>query len=153
MLNRLLFSIKSPRKLAISPPNLILRQSFASTAPTTNLPLFDTHKLVSTLKDSGFNESQSISIMNALVKAMQDMSVVNQQTQATKAEFTALQSEINEKIFNLTLKFDMAWCKSIHFYERFDDSFLNYDCGLDFDSTANQAHQGNQSKGFFSTEE
>jgi hypothetical protein len=24
---------------------------------------------------------------------------------------------------------------------------------LDFDSTANQAHQGNQSKGFFSTEE
>ena len=86
------------------------------------MPLFDTHQLVATLKDSGFNESQSISIMNALVKAMNDMSTVNQTTQATKAEFTALHSEINEKMFNLTLKFDM---QSKHIKEMNQKDFMS----------------------------
>jgi hypothetical protein len=62
---------------------------------------------VSTLKESGFSESQAAAVMNALVLAMSESQKVNQQTQATKVEFTALQSEMNEKVFNLTLKFDM----------------------------------------------
>jgi hypothetical protein len=90
--------------------------------PPHTTPLFDTHKLVSTLKDAGFNESQAISIMNALVKAMHDMSAVNQTTQASKAEFTALQSEMSEKIFNLTLKFDM---QSKHIREMNQKDFLS----------------------------
>ena len=90
--------------------------------PPHTTPLFDTHKLVTTLKDAGFNESQAISIMNALVKAMHDMSAVNQTTQASKAEFTALQSEMSEKIFNLTLKFDM---QSKHIREMNQKDFLS----------------------------
>jgi hypothetical protein len=105
------------KRASLRPP----LRSFASISPppaaavekATPPPLFDTHKLVTTLKGAGFSELQAESVMMALVAAMSESQKVNLSQMASKVEFTALQSEQSEKVFNMSLKFDMVWCACV----------------------------------------
>lgn len=70
-------------------------------------PLFDTYALVTNLKAGGMPEHQAVNLLEALIAVTEQANEANLATLATKAEFSALGSQLNEKLFNSTLKYDM----------------------------------------------
>jgi len=91
----------SPISLKSTPSPSIPTQ-FSSKAP-----LFNTYSLIEHMRDSGMTEVQAKGIMLSLMAATEQAQAINQSTLATKAEFAALGSELNEKIFNSSLKNDL----------------------------------------------
>lgn len=97
----------TPRFLRTSPPRREPREGQPSPIVVGKTPLFDTLKVVTVLKAHGLTEAQAIAISQALVVATDQSHEITAATLASKAELATLSSQLNEKVFNSTLKHDM----------------------------------------------
>ncbi|CAI5717837.1 unnamed protein product [Peronospora effusa] len=101
------------------------RSTFQITSPrsfTTSsdeMPLqFDTHHVVKSLQDKGFTVDQSEAILYVMKDAMADSLQAQSRILATKSEHVELKAELSERVFNSTLKFDIAQRHSRELLER-----------------------------------
>eukprot|EP00301_Raphidiophrys_heterophryoidea_P010208 c15270_g1_i1.p1 GENE.c15270_g1_i1~~c15270_g1_i1.p1 ORF type:complete len:193 (-),score=45.89 c15270_g1_i1:255-833(-) len=67
-------------------------------------PTFDTHLVVRHLRAGGFDDKQSEVILEVLTSALEESLKVHAETFTTKAETLTVRAELNEKVFNSTLK-------------------------------------------------
>uniref|UniRef100_A0AAV1V0T0 DUF1640 domain-containing protein n=1 Tax=Peronospora matthiolae TaxID=2874970 RepID=A0AAV1V0T0_9STRA len=92
------------------------RRCFAS---SSDMPLhFDTHHVVKRLQDKGFSTDQSEAILCVMKGAMADSLEAQSRILATKSEHIQLRAELSERVFNSTLKFDIAQRHSRELLER-----------------------------------
>ncbi|CAI5724089.1 unnamed protein product [Hyaloperonospora brassicae] len=93
------------------------RRCFASNG--SNAPLhFDTHHVVKSLQQKGFSNDQSEAILCVMKDAMADSLEAQSRILATKSEHVQLRAELSERVFNSTLKFDIAQRHSRELLER-----------------------------------
>uniref|UniRef100_K3WEB9 DUF1640 domain-containing protein n=1 Tax=Globisporangium ultimum (strain ATCC 200006 / CBS 805.95 / DAOM BR144) TaxID=431595 RepID=K3WEB9_GLOUD len=104
----------------VSTPRVLLHhwnQSRHHALPTTTVsrrffsasPLhFDTHRVVKRLQEQGFSAEQSEAILDVMKDAMADSLDAQSRILATKSEHVELKAELSERVFNSTLKFDIA---------------------------------------------
>ncbi|TDH65683.1 hypothetical protein CCR75_000686 [Bremia lactucae] len=79
------------------------------TTASTKMPLqFDTHLVVKSLQERGFSADQSEAILEVMKDAMADSLQAQARILATKSEHVELKAELSERVFNSTLKFDIA---------------------------------------------
>ncbi|TYZ60982.1 hypothetical protein PybrP1_005337 [[Pythium] brassicae (nom. inval.)] len=67
-----------------------------------------THRVVKRLQEQGFTPEQSEAILDVMKDAMADSLDAQARILATKAEHVELKAELSERVFNSTLKFDIA---------------------------------------------
>lgn len=72
-----------------------------------SLPHFDSFALVRTLRDAGFTEQQAVAVLQALHQTTQEAHRVSSATLASRVDFASLRSELNEIVFNASLKNDL----------------------------------------------
>ncbi|KAG9414217.1 hypothetical protein AC1031_013421 [Aphanomyces cochlioides] len=77
-----------------------------STAKAT-LP-FDSNRFITQLQHQGFSTEQSEAILDALKSTMKESLESQDAVLATKSEHVQLKSELTDRVFNSTLKFDIA---------------------------------------------
>lgn len=72
-------------------------------------PPFDSYKLVAKLRESGLTEAQSVVMMEALIMATMDAQDASQTNLIStyRADLSGMKVQMNEKIFNASLKYDM----------------------------------------------
>ncbi|KAI9908156.1 hypothetical protein PsorP6_016217 [Peronosclerospora sorghi] len=93
------------------------RRFFATN--NTDMPLhFDTHHVVKTLQNKGFRTDQAEAILDVMKDAMDDSLEAQSRILATKSEHIQLKAELSERVFNSTLKFDIAQRHSRELLER-----------------------------------
>ena len=80
--------------------------SAAATAPRR--ALVDTHEIVVTLEEVGFSRKRAEGVMRSVHSAVAQADAANADVVASKAEMTEMKGELSEKVFNATLKFDIA---------------------------------------------
>lgn len=86
---------------------------------SSEIPLhFDTHHVVKSLQEKGFSVAQSEAILDVMKDAMADSLVAQARILATKSEHVELKAELSERVFNSTLKFDIAQRHSRELLER-----------------------------------
>ncbi|KAE9112956.1 hypothetical protein PF010_g10261 [Phytophthora fragariae] len=86
---------------------------------SSDVPLhFDTHKVVKSLQENGFSVDQSEAILQVMKDAMADSLEAQSRILATKSEHVELKAELSERVFNSTLKFDIAQRHSRELLER-----------------------------------
>ncbi|KAF4046535.1 hypothetical protein GN244_ATG00924 [Phytophthora infestans] len=93
------------------------RRCFATDKSDTPLH-FDTHNVVKSLQDRGFSTDQSEAILHVMKDAMADSLEAQSRILATKSEHVELKAELSERVFNSTLKFDIAQRHSRELLER-----------------------------------
>ncbi|EQC38910.1 hypothetical protein SDRG_03868 [Saprolegnia diclina VS20] len=96
------------RRLARGPPRL--------------LDTGRTHKYVTQLQYQGFSAEQAEAVLDAFKSTMAESLEMQQTGLATKADHLTLKSELSERVFNTTLKFDIA---QRHMKEILDRDFNN----------------------------
>ncbi|CCI49709.1 hypothetical protein ABG067_006255 [Albugo candida] len=69
---------------------------------------FDTHRVVKRLQEEGFPPRQAEGILEVIKDSMSDSLEMQARILATKAEHVQLRAELSERVFNSTLKFDIA---------------------------------------------
>ncbi|KAH7477071.1 uncharacterized protein KRP23_7744 [Phytophthora ramorum] len=89
-----------------------------STANSETPLYFDTHHVVKSLQEKGFTVDQSESILQVMKDAMADSLEAQSRILATKSEHVELKAELSERVFNSTLKFDIAQRHSRELLER-----------------------------------
>ncbi|KAI9997549.1 hypothetical protein PInf_001464 [Phytophthora infestans] len=144
LVNTPLFNSRSARQrqsVACSEPCSALqvatagRRCFATDKSDTPLH-FDTHNVVKSLQDrgarsclvtlglcthflfAGFSTDQSEAILHVMKDAMADSLEAQSRILATKSEHVELKAELSERVFNSTLKFDIAQRHSRELLER-----------------------------------
>ncbi|KAG6622456.1 NADH dehydrogenase [Phytophthora cinnamomi] len=86
---------------------------------SSDVPLhFDTHNVVTSLQERGFTVDQSEAILQVMKDAMADSLEAQSRILATKSEHVELKAELSERVFNSTLKFDIAQRHSRELLER-----------------------------------
>ncbi|KAK1931028.1 hypothetical protein P3T76_013617 [Phytophthora citrophthora] len=86
---------------------------------SSDIPLhFDTHNVVKSLQERGFSDGQSEAILQVMKDAMADSLEAQARILATKSEHVELKAELSERVFNSTLKFDIAQRHSRELLER-----------------------------------
>ncbi|KAG1701594.1 hypothetical protein DVH05_010895 [Phytophthora capsici] len=86
---------------------------------SSDIPLqFDTHNVVKSLQERGFSDDQSEAILQVMKDAMADSLEAQARILATKSEHVELKAELSERVFNSTLKFDIAQRHSRELLER-----------------------------------
>eukprot|EP00752_Nemacystus_decipiens_P013302 g11782.t1 len=85
----------------------------ATPAPETNSPrqghgAFDTFRFVAELEGAGVPREQAVTMMNQVLLAISEANTRQIALVATKEDLLSLQSEINEKVFSSTLRYDLA---------------------------------------------
>ncbi|KAL7692585.1 putative Coiled-coil domain-containing protein [Plasmopara halstedii] len=120
-MNASCWNIKSIPTPWMEPHNSIARtincRYFASAHD--EMPLhFDTHHVVQSLQEKGFSIQQSEAILDVMKDAMADSLVAQARILATKSEHVELKAELSERVFNSTLKFDIAQRHSRELLER-----------------------------------
>jgi phage FluMu protein gp41 len=86
-----------------------LVQTFATTTVANTQPIqFDTHRVVKRLQEHGFSAEQSEAILEVITVSMSDTLDAQARLLATKSEHVELKAELSERVFNSTLKFDIA---------------------------------------------
>ncbi|KDO29706.1 hypothetical protein SPRG_05657 [Saprolegnia parasitica CBS 223.65] len=95
-----------------------------SAASTDELPVypFDSHKFVTQLQYQGFSAEQAEAVLDAFKSTMAESLEMQHTGLATKADHLTLKSELSERVFNTTLKFDIA---QRHMKEILDRDFNN----------------------------
>lgn len=93
------------------------RRCFATASSDTPLH-FDTHHVVKSLQEKGFSVEQSEAILQVMKDAMADSLEAQSRILATKSEHVELKAELSERVFNSTLKFDIAQRHSRELLER-----------------------------------
>ncbi|KAG3091720.1 hypothetical protein PI124_g14889 [Phytophthora idaei] len=93
------------------------RRCFATDTSDTLL-YFDTHNVVKSLQGKGFSTDQSEAILQVMKDAMADSLEAQARILATKSEHVELKAELSERVFNSTLKFDIAQRHSRELLER-----------------------------------
>ncbi|KAG7383576.1 hypothetical protein PHYPSEUDO_003555 [Phytophthora pseudosyringae] len=89
------------------------------TTASSDTPLhFDTHQVVTSLQGNGFTTDQSEAILQVMKDAMADSLEAQARILATKSEHVELKAELSERVFNSTLKFDIAQRHSRELLER-----------------------------------
>ncbi|KAL3671996.1 hypothetical protein V7S43_002660 [Phytophthora oleae] len=89
------------------------------TTASSDTPLhFDTHNVVKSLQGRGFSGDQSEAILQVMKDAMADSLEAQARILATKSEHVELKAELSERVFNSTLKFDIAQRHSRELLER-----------------------------------
>ncbi|GAB9468401.1 hypothetical protein Gpo141_00005717 [Globisporangium polare] len=68
----------------------------------------NTHRVVKRLQEQGFSPEQSEAILDVMKDAMADSLEAQARILATKSEHVELKAELSERVFNSTLKFDIA---------------------------------------------
>ncbi|KAJ0404600.1 hypothetical protein P43SY_005558 [Pythium insidiosum] len=71
-------------------------------------PHFDTHHVVRRLQDHGFSPEQAEAILEVMKDSMAESLDAQARVLATKSEHVELKAELSERVFNSTLKFDIA---------------------------------------------
>uniref|UniRef100_M4BI08 DUF1640 domain-containing protein n=1 Tax=Hyaloperonospora arabidopsidis (strain Emoy2) TaxID=559515 RepID=M4BI08_HYAAE len=93
----------------LTPSQQVLGQRFFASS-SSDMPLhFDTHHVVKRLQDKGFSTDQSEAILCVMKGAMAD---------SLQAQSRILRAELSERVFNSTLKFDIAQRHSRELLER-----------------------------------
>ena len=95
-----------------------------------SIPPFNTYKLMKNLQSTGLTEKQAELLMQCLISATSDAMNTANTNLATKTDFSSLKVQLNEKIFNITLKYDL---QQKHIREMFKSELD----GLRSDSTFN----------------
>ncbi|KAL4160357.1 hypothetical protein PRNP1_000927 [Phytophthora ramorum] len=108
------FSRRRPTQLAVA---TLGRRCFSTANSETPL-YFDTHHVVKSLQEKGFSVDQSESILQVMKDAMADSLEAQSRILATKSEHVELKAELSERVFNSTLKFDIAQRHSRELLER-----------------------------------
>ncbi|CBJ48595.1 conserved unknown protein [Ectocarpus siliculosus] len=85
----------------------------ATPAPETSNPrqghgAFDTYRFVTELERAGVPKGQAVMIMEQVLLAISEANTRQIALVATKQDLLSLQSEINEKVFSSTLRYDPA---------------------------------------------
>jgi len=70
--------------------------------------MFDTHALVQRLEGAGYGRQRATALMEAISSAVCESDAARAGVVATKPELLELKGELGEKVFNATLKFDIA---------------------------------------------
>ncbi|POM72810.1 Hypothetical protein PHPALM_10419, partial [Phytophthora palmivora] len=119
-------SLETRQELLLTRPSLqvgtsttvsIDRRCFSTTGSDTPLH-FDTHNVVKSLQENGFTAGQSEAILQVMKDAMADSLEAQSRILATKSEHVELKAELSERVFNSTLKFDIAQRHSRELLER-----------------------------------
>ncbi|CAI5731717.1 unnamed protein product [Peronospora destructor] len=129
--------IVTDHELAMTRSTLQMTSFRSFTSSSNEMPLhFDTHHVVKSLQAKGFTVDQSEAILNVMKDAMADLLEAQSRILATKSEHVELKAELSERVFNSTLKFDIAQRHSRELLER-DFSTLKQDIRMlekiDFD--------------------
>ncbi|RHY32096.1 hypothetical protein DYB32_002869 [Aphanomyces invadans] len=108
--------------------------------PRATLP-FDSNRFVTQLQHQGFSAEQSEAVLDALKSTMKEALDVQDGMLATKSEHVQLKSELTDRVFNSTLKFDIAQRHMRDLLER-DFNNLKQDIRMieknDFDKVRNE---------------
>ncbi|CAI5733693.1 unnamed protein product [Peronospora farinosa] len=119
------YGITGFSRIGTNPKVARTRSTFQITSPrsfTTSsdeMPLhFDTHHVVKSLQDKGFTVDQSEAVLYVMKDAMADSLQAQSRILATKSEHVELKAELSERVFNSTLKFDIAQRHSRELLER-----------------------------------
>ncbi|TMW63611.1 hypothetical protein Poli38472_002552 [Pythium oligandrum] len=81
-----------------------VKRTFNTSAPLQ----FDTHRVVKKLQDEGFSAVQAEAILEVMKDSMAESLEAQARVLATKSEHVELKAELSERVFNSTLKFDIA---------------------------------------------
>ncbi|ETI50186.1 hypothetical protein, variant [Phytophthora nicotianae CJ01A1] len=112
-------SIRSTHPAACSAIQVVPAGRRCFTTDSSDTPLhFDTHNVVKSLQDKGFSPDQSEAILQVMKDAMADSLEAQSRILATKSEHVELKAELSERVFNSTLKFDIAQRHSRELLER-----------------------------------
>ncbi|ETV76191.1 hypothetical protein, variant [Aphanomyces astaci] len=102
---------------------------------------FDSNRFVTQLQYQGFSVEQSEAVLDALRSTMKEALVSQDALLATKSEHVQLKSELTDRVFNSTLKFDIAQRHMRDLLER-DFNNLKQDIRMieknDFDKVRNE---------------
>eukprot|EP00611_Tribonema_gayanum_P006199 TRINITY_DN1548_c0_g1_i2.p1 TRINITY_DN1548_c0_g1~~TRINITY_DN1548_c0_g1_i2.p1 ORF type:complete len:247 (+),score=66.05 TRINITY_DN1548_c0_g1_i2:53-742(+) len=91
----------SPTSASSSP------QKFSLNTPLVPKP-FDTYEFVKALEDSGLTRDQAVAIMQHVKAAVAEATAQHTEFLVTKQDLVNLHSDLGEKTFNATMKFDIA---------------------------------------------
>ncbi|DBA00992.1 TPA: hypothetical protein N0F65_006253 [Lagenidium giganteum] len=83
------------------------RRHITTDAGPTSLQ-FDTHRVVKKLQNKGFAPEQAEAILEVIKDSMAESLDAQSRVLATKSEHVELKAELSERVFNSTLKFDIA---------------------------------------------
>ncbi|CAM9558931.1 unnamed protein product, partial [Ectocarpus sp. 13 AM-2016] len=97
------------RTFSSAPDDMLL----ATPAPEASSPrqghgAFDTYRFVTELERAGVPKGQAVMIMEQVLLAISEANTRQIALVATKQDLLSLQSEINEKVFSSTLRYDLA---------------------------------------------
>ncbi|CAB1114950.1 unnamed protein product [Ectocarpus sp. CCAP 1310/34] len=97
------------RTFSSAPDDMLL----ATPAPEASNPrqghgAFDTYRFVTELERAGVPKGQAVMIMEQVLLAISEANTRQIALVATKQDLLSLQSEINEKVYSSTLRYDLA---------------------------------------------
>lgn len=82
--------------------------SLLSSSLSTTQIHFDTYRVVKHLESQGFTVANAEAILQVIITSMNDTLDAQKRVLATKSEHIELKAELSERVFNSTLKFDIA---------------------------------------------